>query len=114
MIDSNGLADIFERATEVRWYDDGSRFIPEFGSSMSDEARLHVISVLRSAASPVVYQHRCMKDWWHSDHAEWCDWHNISKARYEKTLVEIAAGKTRIQVRALCEFAATPVAPHGD
>lgn len=50
---------------------------------------------------PEVWQHRVMRDWWHESHAEWCDWHNISKARYDRTLAEIAAGKTRIQVRAL-------------
>lgn len=62
------------------------------------------------ASEPVAWQYRCMYDKGHARETEWCDWHDASQRYYDEVVAEIAAGKQRVQVRALCVATPSPTA----
>lgn len=51
---------------------------------------------------PVAWQYRVMYDRWHARKDEWCEWRDAGKRYFNKVNAEIAAGATRVQIRALC------------
>jgi hypothetical protein len=65
------------------------------------QKHIECCGIAKAAPEPVAWQYRVKYDKGNSRENEWCDWHHTSELYYTSLCKEIAAGRDRIEVRAL-------------